>query len=138
MAVSVSYKRSIGWSLYAISWVIPNLNGDGIGARAFWEAIRHGLGYLIQPGSLSGLALGLCLLAGWSANLSLFVSWQPPARRFWMVAPWLPFAAILLLAHVPFAVRERVFSQLYFYPWAIGIGLIHAAKMVGARPRKRP
>jgi hypothetical protein len=132
----VSYKRwsVLGWTLFGISWVTPNLDGDGIGARAFWAAVRHGLRYLIQPDSVSGLALGLCLLLGWSANFSVFIPFPVAVRKGWIAAPWLPFAAILLL-NVPFAIRERLLTQLYFYPWAIGIGLIHAAKIADTRGR---
>jgi hypothetical protein len=134
----VSYNRwsVLGWSLYGASWVTPDLKGDRFGVQAFWAAVRYGMGYLFQPDSLSALALGLCLLLGWCANFSIFIPCSPAARRVWMAAPWLPFAGVLLLLHVPFAVREQVLLQLYFYPWAVGIALIHAAKMVETQRRQ--
>jgi hypothetical protein len=47
----------------------------------------------------------------------------------WIGAPGLPFAAVLLLLPAPLPVRERAASLLYFYPWALGIALIHGAKI---------
>lgn len=119
---------ALGWVLYGTSWVTPSLKGDEIGAQAFVASIRYGVGNLLQPDSLSGFALGACLVFGWLANFSIFVPMAARARRVWIAAPWFPFAAVLLLPHAPFAVREGVISQLYFYPWAAGIALIHAAR----------
>jgi hypothetical protein len=115
-----------GWVLYAISWITPGLHGTGIGARAFVWAVRYGVGLLVHPGSASGFALGLCLLFGWLANVSIFIPWPVWARIVWMAAPAFPFAAVLLLLHGPLSVPERAASLLYFYPWALGIALLHS------------
>jgi hypothetical protein len=122
----------VGWVLYAISWITPSLHGGGIGARAFVAAVRYGVGFLVHPDSLSGFVLGLCLLFGWLANFSIFIPLPVRARIVWLIAPGFPFAAALLM-HAPMSVGERAASLLYFYPWAMGIALIHIAHIAEAR-----
>jgi hypothetical protein len=67
----------------------------------------------------------VCLLLGWLANFSIFIPLPVWARIVSIAAPWLAFAAVLLLLHAPLSVHERAASLLYFYPWALGIALIH-------------
>lgn len=131
----VAHRRLaiLGWALYALAWITPSLHGGGIGARAFVNAVRYGVAFSVHPDSLSGFVVGLCLLIGWLANFSLFVPLPVWARILWIVAPGLPFAAVLLLLHAPLSVHERAASLLYFYPWALGIALIHGANMATAR-----
>ena len=131
----VVYRRLaiFGWVLYAIAWITPSLHGGGIGAEAFVAAVRYGVAFTLHPDSLSGLLLGLCLLVGWLANFSIFIPLPVWARIVSIVAPMLPFAAVLLLVHAPLSVRERATSLLYFYPWALGIALIHSANIAEAR-----
>jgi hypothetical protein len=118
-----------GWTLYAISWVTPSLNEGWIGARAFVAAIQYAARFLFHPESVSAFVLGLCLLVGWLANFSILIPLSLRARLAWIVAPWLPFVGILLLASAPLSVRERVISQLYFYPWAVAIACLHTARI---------
>jgi hypothetical protein len=89
--------------------------------------------FLVHPDSLSEVVLGVCLLFGWLANLSIFIPLPVWARIMWIAAPVFPFAAVLLLAPVPLPVRERAASLLYFYPWALGIALIHIEKVKEGR-----
>jgi hypothetical protein len=74
----------------------------------------------------------LCLLCGWLANFSIFIPLPVWARIVSIAAPGCAFAAVLLL-HGPLSVRERAASLLYFYPWALGIALIHSANIAEAR-----
>jgi hypothetical protein len=135
----VVYRRLAisGWALYAIAWITPTLHGGGIGARAFVAAARYGVAFSVHPDSLSGFVLGLCLLFGWLANFSILIPLPVWARIVWIAAPGFAFAAVLLLLHAPLSVRERAASLLYFYPWALGIALIHIANIAEAR-RARP
>jgi hypothetical protein len=125
-----------GWIAYAVSWVTPGLQDGWVGARAFIAAAQYGARFLFHPGSTSGFVLGVCLLLGWLANFSIFMPLSVRARLAWTVAPWLPFAAVLLLVSAPWPVRARIFGQLYFYPWALGIACIHIAMM--QPPRRLP
>lgn len=134
----VVYRRLaiFGWALYAISWITPGLHGSGNGARAFVAAVQYGVGFLVHPDSLSGFVQGLCLLFGWLANFSIFIPLPVWARTLCIIAPAFPFAAVLLLLHAPLPVGERAASLLYFYPWALGIALIHIANIAAARRAK--
>jgi hypothetical protein len=136
--IPVVYRRLAisGWALYAIAWITPSLHGGGIGAQAFIAAVRYGVAFSLHPDSLSGLVLGLCLLFGWLANFSILIPLPVWARIVWIAAPGFPFVAVLLLLHAPLSVRERATSLLYFYPWALGIALIHSANIAEARSAK--
>ena len=131
----VIYRRLaiLGWSFYAISWITPSLHGGGIGARAFIAAVRYGVAFSVHPDSVSGEILGLCLLFGWLANFSIFIPLPVWARIVSIAAPGCAFAAVLLLLQGPLSVCERAASLLYFYPWALGIALIHSANIAEAR-----
>jgi hypothetical protein len=63
------------------------------------------------------------VMLGWLANFSV-LPWRLPVwlRVVAIVAPWLAFAVVL--AKVP----ARATYFLYFYPWALGIALIQAAR----------
>jgi hypothetical protein len=132
---SVFHRRLAisGWVLYAVSWITPGLHGGGIGALAFVAAVRYGLAFSVHPDSASAFVLGLCLLCGWLANFSILIPLPVWARIVSIAAAGLPFAAVLLVLHAPLSVRERAASLLYFYPWALGIALIHIANIAEAR-----
>jgi len=123
----------LGWAAYALAWITPSLHGGGIGAQAFVAAVRYGVAFAAHPDSLSRFVLGVCLLIGWLANFSIFIPWPVWARILWSAAPGLPFAAVLLLLHAPLPVAERATSLLYFYPWALGIALVHGANIAARR-----
>jgi hypothetical protein len=108
-----------GWVLYLVSWVTPSTDGKQFGATAFLQSVRLAW-HLLTTGSI---ALGLCVTLGWLANFSILPRRLPTwLRVVAMVAPWLAFAAVL--AKLP--ARATYFP--YFYPWALGIALIHAAR----------
>jgi hypothetical protein len=123
----------LGWAAYALAWITPSLHGGGIGAQAFVAAVRYGVAFAAHPDSLSRFVLGVCLLIGWLANFSIFIPLPVWARILSIAAPGLPFAAVLLLVHAPLPVSERAASLLYFYPWALGIALVHSANIAARR-----
>jgi hypothetical protein len=130
-AIKRGWMAVSGWVLYWASWVTPSLDGRRTGAWAFLSVPRFGFDLLSHPGSLLGCLIGLCLVGGWLANFSIFLRLSVWARVAWIVAPWLPFGVALLTASG--ASLERAASFPYFYPWAIGIALIHGAKIRDAR-----
>jgi hypothetical protein len=113
----------LGWLLYAASWVTPSLDGNQIGARAFITALSAAVRLLAHLWSPAAMTLGLCLLLGWLANFSILLRWSARARLAWMIAPWAPFIALF------YAPLPSPTPLLYFYPWAIGIALIHGAHL---------
>jgi hypothetical protein len=107
-----------GWVLYLLSWVTPSLDGRQFGATAFIDSVRLAWHLYSTGGILPGLAVTL----GWLANFSIFLRLPCWLRVIAIIAPWLAFTVVL--ANVP----ARAVFFLYFYPWALGIALIHAAR----------
>jgi hypothetical protein len=107
-----------GRVLYLLSWATPSLDGRQFGATAFVDSVRLAWHFL----STDHVLPGLCVTLGWLANFSIFP--RPPCwlRIVAVIAPWLAFAVVL--AKLP----ARATFFLYFYPWALGIALIHAAR----------
>jgi len=120
-----------GWMLYAISWITPSIDARQIGAVGFVETVRFAL-WLLTAGRPWGIPLGLCVCFGWLANVSIFARWPMWARVVWIAAPWFAFVVVLILPVRP-SLPQRAAFFLYFYPWAIGIALIHIANIAAAR-----
>ena len=118
--------------LYAISWITPSIDARQIGAVGFVDTVRFAL-WLLTAERPWGIPLGLCVCFGWLANVSIFVRWPMWARVVWSAAPWLAFAVVLLIVPVRPSLPQRAAFFLYFYPWAIGIALIHMANIAAAR-----
>lgn len=107
-----------GWVLYLLSWVTPSLDGRQFGATAFVDSVRLAWHFFSTGSILPGLAVTL----GWLANFSIFPRLPCWLRVMAIIAPWLAFTVVL--ANLP----ARAAFFLYFYPWALGIALIHAAR----------
>lgn len=119
-----------GWLLFALSWVTPSSDGRQFGAGAFVQSARFAWHLL----SVGNLVLGLCMLAGWLANFSIALRLPNWARAISCAAPWLAFTVVLLKLPVQPSLPGRAAFFLYFYPWAAGIALIHAAHWRKAAP----
>ena len=113
-----------GWLLYTLSWITPSIDGRQFGAVAFVESVRFGWNLLTTDSLLPGLAVML----GWLANFSLLPRLPNWLRIAATIAPWLAFAVVLAKLPVRPSLPGRAAFFLYFYPWAAGIALIHAAK----------
>jgi hypothetical protein len=113
-----------GWLLYTLSWITPSIDGRQFGAVAFVESVRFGWNLLTTDSILPGLAVML----GWLANFSLLPRLPNWLRVVATIAPWLAFAVVLAKLPVRPSLPGRAAFFLYFYPWAAGIALIHAAR----------
>ncbi len=125
---------TVGLILYALSWITPSVEGRQLGARAFVDAAVMGGQLTFRAASVAGFIAGLSLLCGWLANFSIFFRLSVGARWVWIAVPWVPFA-VLLVKHGP---APSPVSLLYFYPWAMGIGLIHIANIASASLPRGP
>jgi hypothetical protein len=112
-----------GWLLFALSWITPSSDGRQLGAVAFVDSPRFAWSLL----TTHDIALGLCVLAGWLANFSIVPRLPAWVRFLACLAPWLAFTVVLLKLPVRPTLPGRAAFFLYFYPWAVGIALIHAA-----------
>ena len=115
----------VGWLLFALSWITPSSDGRQFGAVAFVESARFAWNLL----TTDNIVLGLCVLAGWLANFSLAVRLPNWARIMACAAPWLAFTVVLLKLPVLPSLPARAAFFLYFYPWAVGIALVHTAHL---------
>ena len=129
-----TYRRLAiaGWLLYAISWITPSSDGRQTGAVAFVATAKFAFG-LLATATPRGISLGLCMIFGWLANLSIFCRLSTWARAVWIAAPWFSFTVVLLILPVRPSIPQRAAFFLYFYPWALGIALIHLANIAATR-----
>lgn len=134
LRLPVAYRRLAiaGWLFYALSWITPTIDGRHLGAEGFFETVRLALWLLTSTGPWA-IPLGLGVCFGWLANISIFTKWPTWARALWIAAPWFAFVVVLLSVPVRPSLPQRAAFFLYFYPWAIGIALIHIANIVAAR-----
>jgi hypothetical protein len=121
-----------GWMLYAISWITPSSDARQVGATAFIATVKFAAA-LLTAGTTSRFVLGACVAFGWLANVSIFIRLCVWARAGWSAAPWFTFAVVLFTVPVRPSIPQRAAFFLYFYPWALGIGLIHWANIVALR-----
>jgi hypothetical protein len=122
-----------GWILYAVSWVTPSSDARQLGATAFISTVKFAL-QLLTAGTTSGIALGVCVMSGWLANISIVVPLSSVwARVIWSAAPWVTFAVVLTSLPIRPSILQRAAFFLYFYPWALGIALIHWAHITALR-----
>jgi hypothetical protein len=130
----VSYRRLAltGWVLYALSWITPSIDGRQLGAVGFIDTVRFAL-WLLPSGRPWAIPLGSCVCLGWLANFSIFTGWPLLGRVVWSAAPWFAFLVVLLMVPVRPSLAARAAFFLYFYPWAIGIALVHLANIAAAR-----
>jgi hypothetical protein len=134
LCIPVAYRglAIAGWLLYMISWITPSSDARQVGAVAFVATVKFA-GNLLATATARGILLGLCVILGWLANLSIFIRLPTWARVVWTAAPWLTFAVVLLILPVRPSLPARAAFFLYFYPWAVGIALIHSANIAAAR-----
>jgi hypothetical protein len=134
LTIPATFRRVAlaGWLLYAISWLTPSIDARQMGAAAFVTTVEFARSLLLG-GTTWGIPSGLCVTAGWLANFSIFLRLPPWARVACMIAPWLAFTVVLLMLPVRPSLPARAAYFLYFYPWAVGIALIHLANIAASR-----
>jgi hypothetical protein len=134
LRLPVAYRRLAiaGWVLYALSWITPSIDARQLGAVGFIETVRFAL-WLLTSARPWAIPLGLCVCFGWLANISIFTKWPTWGRAVWTAAPWFAFVVVLLMVPVRPSLPQRAAFFLYFYPWAIGIAVIHITNIVAAR-----
>jgi uncharacterized membrane protein YbhN (UPF0104 family) len=126
-----------GWVLYILSLLTPDRRGHDIGARLLLVAPAYGVNFLInglrslgQAGSLTSTLIGVALICGFAANLALFVRLNYAGRITAMLLPWPSFVAYCCLwSSGTFSHEAAPWTLFYFYPWALGITLIHTSRL---------
>jgi hypothetical protein len=126
-----------GWILFVLSLVTPDRLSHVIGARLLLVAPVYGVNSLINglrslghAGSLTSTLIGVALICGFLANLALFVRLNDAGRITAMLLPWPSFVAYCCLWSSGTLPHEAApWTLFYFYPWALGITLIHTSRL---------
>jgi hypothetical protein len=121
-----------GGALWLLSLITPDSGAHSVGAvwlvRAPWQGARLLVHALAAPGTVSwqALGLGLALLAGFAANLTLLLRPGRDALVLAAALPWIPWIAYALAVAPPWRL-------LYFYPWALGLLVVQAGRLLRRR-----
>jgi hypothetical protein len=126
-----------GWILFVLSLLTPDRFSHVIGARLLLVAPVNGVHFLINglrslghAGSLTSTLIGVALICGFLANLALFVRLNAAGRITAMLLPWPSFIAYCCLWSSGTLSHEAApWTLFYFYPWALGITLIHTSRL---------
>ena len=126
-----------GWILFVLSLLTPDRLSHVIGARLLLVAPVYGVNFLINglrslghAGSLTSTLIGVALICGFLANLALFVRLNDVGRITAMLLPWPSFVAYCCLWSSGTLSHEAApWTLFYFYPWALGITLIHTSRL---------
>lgn len=94
--------------------------------------------YFAQYGGWQNLALCAALLIGWLANFTVFFRSPALVAIFAIVSPWVLYLGEMFFdfghgVKVPWP--NTLFVGCYpFYPWAVGIALIHISRLMEPKP----
>jgi len=118
-----------GWLLYLASLVTPGADLKSFGAKMLILAPYYG-SLALTSANLAGKVLGIALLAGFAANLSVGMRLPQVLRIAAILAPWASFAAYA--AMIGPLTLQALLRIAYFFPWAIGIALINLERLLRA------
>jgi len=136
--------RNTGIALYVLSFFIPPhwQRGEDFhlfgGAAAFiqtpvWALIGAAQG--IQYGHWQPCLLGVLMMVGWSANFTVFISSTLPITLLFMASPWILYIGVTFLESTV-GMSMAAITFIPFYPWALGVALIHLAKLAEPKPEE--
>lgn len=127
--------HTAGWWLWTLSLLTPDPEMSGVGGLWLIYAPIYGFAFIFQlhasqPYDLHVASVGLSLWLGFLANLAIFLYLPRWALTITPVLPWLPFVSYidLWLRH-EISADSPPWRLYYFFPWAIGITLICAARL---------
>jgi hypothetical protein len=125
MRLSPSTLRNWGIGLLIVSFLVPDLGVSGnvkpcagtLICISSGISLFHGLFRPASEWNLVEVARTIALVLAFFSNFTVF--FRVPHRWAWVpiVAPWFAFGYL-----------PAVGAFIPFYPWAIGIGLIHASR----------
>ena len=135
MKPSVSIARKLRWIgsvLFLMSFFTPQIESGQAGLVVsvkdcgFGAFVMTPVVLAISLGNLAGLGDFLytfLLAAAWLNNFSVFLRLPPVAAWIPISIPW----SLLIIAALGWLNLGSLWSYIPFYPWALGIGLIHVS-----------
>jgi hypothetical protein len=123
--------RWFGFFFFIVSFVTPTRDFKTMGFGAFVAAAQT-IYEMCQDGSTwhhwGSLIIFIALCLGWLSNFSVFFRLPKAAALIMIAAPWLLFLTMTTLGSL-----SGLVAFIPFYPWAIGIGLIHYGRILEKR-----
>jgi hypothetical protein len=108
--------------------LIPDSDLNNLGAKYVPMSVMAGIDLITdREGDPTGIFLGISLLLGVAANVTIF--FRTPTWVSWGVPfiPWAVFAGFALRSDVP--AYGIFFMFPFFIAWALGLALIHFARI---------
>jgi hypothetical protein len=137
--------RMLAIVLYGISFVTPDFGSGNLGFNAFLATPVDSIGelvYAFQWSEWHRAVLAMALMIGWLANFTILFRLPRIATLFAIASPWVLFFGMMFLSyrrgvetHWP---DTWVLKFIPFYPWALGIGLIHLSRLMEPTPKDYP
>jgi hypothetical protein len=130
------FLRRAGFGLFVCSF-LPWTPGDLPSGFSLLIA-TPGICYaFVSAGHLREFFLGLVLFAAWVGNSLIFFRFRNRVRYALAALPWLFFISCVLIPVQLWDTHDttRFVVLLFpFYPWAIGIGLVHLGNSLWRPP----
>jgi hypothetical protein len=124
--------RWVGVAFFALSFLTPQIDfGPGgaavsfkdWGLGAFCMTPVHFVTWFRAASKLGEFLCVILVVAAWLNNFCVFFRFPPSIAWIPILLPW----ALLIVAAFDLVDLSGLWTYKPFYPWAIGIGFIHAA-----------
>lgn len=89
----------------------------------------------MQEGDWQEWLLAVCLIIGWFSNFWILIRMPLVATLFAIASPWILFVGVTFLESVA-GISTTAIEFIPFYPWAIGILLIHLSRLAEPDPER--
>jgi len=90
-----------------------------------------------QYGDWQRCLLGILIMVGWSANVTVLFRPPLPIALIAIASPWVLYAGMTFLGGTG-GVDTTAITFIPFYPWSFGIALIHISKLAEPKPKEEP
>jgi len=130
--------RWVGIAFFAVSFLTPQIESGERGMvvsvkdwgfAAFYMTPVLLVRFLSDASGMGDFLCALLLAAAWLNNFSVFFRLPPAIAWVPILLPWV----LLIIAASGWIALGSLWTYVPFYPWAIGIGFIHAAAYLEPR-----
>ena len=127
--------RHWGFVVFAVSFVTPTCAFNGCGIVAFlltaqfiWTEITH----YADPRTWQELVFLTSMCLGWLSNFTVFFSLRRVLAAAATIAPWTLYFSMIFFENSR-SINVQFIKFIPFYPWAIGIAMIHLPGLIERR-----
>jgi hypothetical protein len=128
----------MGFIAFALSFIPPGINAFCVTPELTITSLFQGF----EDGEWQRVVFSIALGVGWLANFTIF--FRLPSQGAWVsiALPWILYLGVLFFdysrsveTHWP---DTFIMTFIPFYPWALGIGLIHCSRLFEPIPKESP